>query len=196
MKLYHSPGASSLAIRIALAESGLPFTSILVDQATKLAADGSTMLEIDPLGLVPALVTEGEALTGSVAILYYIESTTSSLHSATACNRALMIEALSFIATEIHKSYRLLTSTHLSATAKQVARESLDERFEALGERLRDRPFVLGGSYSVADAYLFATLLWARSPFGFDLPEPLSAYFARDRQRPSVRQALAYEGLR
>ena len=47
---------------------------------------------------------------------------------------------------------------------------------------------------SVADAYLYVMLRWARM-LELDVPEPLPAFAERMEARPAVRLALQHEGL-
>src|SRR5690242_15691269 len=72
LKLYHSPGACSLAPHILLEELGLPYELELVSipaGKTKTAE----YLAINPKGRVPALVTEeGEVLTEVPAVSWYL----------------------------------------------------------------------------------------------------------------------------
>jgi maleylacetoacetate isomerase len=66
----------SYRVRIALNLKGIAWT----DQAVHLVRDGGEQnspefREINPLGLVPALIHEGQAMTQSIAILEYIDET-------------------------------------------------------------------------------------------------------------------------
>ena len=62
-----------------------------------------------------------------------------------------------------------------------------------LAERLKD-DYLLGPGFSVADAYLFVMLMWARKN-GLSLPNPLLAYVERIKARPAVRRSLEEEKL-
>ena len=69
-------------------------------------------------------------------------------------------------------------------------------RFDYVANQLEGKQFLLGDTFSVADAYLFVVLSWA--PYvGVDLsPWPgLAAYSARITGRPAVQAALRAEGL-
>jgi glutathione S-transferase len=77
---------------------------------------------------------------------------------------------------------------------KDNAGKALAKGFASLNDQMGEQPFLLGGAMSIADPYLFWTLL-AASRFGIAVPERLRAFFNRMRQEPSVIQALAEEGL-
>jgi glutathione S-transferase len=59
---------------------------------------------------------------------------------------------------------------------------------------LAGKQFLLGDTFSVADAYLFVMLTWAHH-LKITLPPNLAAFFARVAGRPKVHQAMKEEGL-
>lgn len=195
MKLYYSPGSSSLAVHIALIETELEFELIRVDRKTKLTSDGEDYYEINSTGFVPALDVDSVILTENVAILYYIGTTTNSVYSSTAINRSHLIETLAFIASELHKSFKPMLAPDGRADTKEAAKETLRSRYGIMDGRLGDNEFILGNKFSVADCYLFVTIFWARNFAKIDLPKRLSDYFDRIERRPAVRHALKAEGL-
>lgn len=79
---------------------------------------------------------------------------------------------------------------------KLVARETLGRRIDLVARRLETSSYLMGERFTVADAYLFTVLGWARV-VKFDLsPWPvLAAYRERVAVRPAVKAALLAEGL-
>jgi len=71
----------------------------------------------------------------------------------------------------------------------------LATRFSELDSVLAERDY-LTGQFSVADAYAFTVLSWARM-LSIDLSAypHLGAYLARVAARPKVREAMVAEGL-
>jgi glutathione S-transferase len=65
-----------------------------------------------------------------------------------------------------------------------------------LQDTLNDRGFLMGESFTVADAYLFVMLTWC-DPHDIDvaLYPNLADYRNRIQQRPAVQAAMAAEGL-
>jgi hypothetical protein len=60
MRLFYSPGTSSLFPHIVLHEAGLAFEGIRVDEHTKIMANGEDYRTINPLGFVPALQLDAQ----------------------------------------------------------------------------------------------------------------------------------------
>jgi glutathione S-transferase len=99
---------------------------------------------------------------------------------------------LAYLATELHKPFvRHFFPT--SAAEKKVAAETIGRRLGFVSERLQD-DYLFGREASVADAYLYVMLRWARMS-GLSVPEPLPAFYDRMEARPAVRLALQHEGL-
>lgn len=201
MKLYYSPGSCALAAHIALCESGLPYQLDKYNMRTRTTEDGSDYLAINPNGYVPALQLdeEDEILTEVTAILLYIADQVPQLGLVPKpgeLSRYRAIKWLSFIATEVHKSYSPLFNPVAVPEWKAAALDKVKLRYGYVEEQLKRRPYLLGENFSIADAYLFVTTTWAK-PVGLDLsPWPhLQAYSEKIAQRPSVIKALREEGL-
>lgn len=107
MKLYYAPGACSLADHIALHEAGLSFDHEKVDLKTKRTESGVDFSTINPKGYVPALTLDsGETLSENIAILDWIAHQDSELAPSGPMGHTHLLEALAFISTEIHKSFK------------------------------------------------------------------------------------------
>lgn len=199
MDLYFAPLSCSLATRIALYESDQAATFNQVTLSTKQLADGSDYIAINPKGQVPAFRTdEGYILTEGPAILQYVadRAPESGLApKAGTIERVRLQQWLNYIATEVHKAvFYLLFNPFAPPEAKDFARSSLPARYALLSKHLEDKAFLVGDSFTVADAYLVTTLNWA-DPAGIDLKQwpVLDAYRARLLARPAVGRATAEE---
>jgi glutathione S-transferase len=193
MKLYFAPGACSLADHIAMHEAGLKFDHVKVDLKTKQTEDGRKFDDINPKSYVPVLeLDNGEKLTENIAILSWIAQKAPSLAPSGDEAQFRLLEMLAFISTEIHKQFGRLfrPSSDAEGTA---AREKITQRLSLI-EKMMKGDYLFGDSMSVADAYLFTTLTWAKK-MNIDLPGKLNAYFDRVRERPAVKSAFEHEGL-
>lgn len=200
MKLYFAPGACSLSPHIALLEAGLPFKTEQVDLPSKKTKSGKDYLEINPKGQVPVLeLDNGERLTEGPAIVQYIadQAPRSGLSPANGTmDRYRLQEWLNHITSELHKSYGPLFRPNTPEEYKTISKENIAKRLDALDRQLADRKFLMGDTFTVADAYLYTVVRWS-SRVGIDLGRwpNLKAYMARVEARPKVQEALRAEGL-
>lgn len=200
MKLYYSPGTCSLSPHIALRAAGLPFDMVKVDLATRKTADGSDYTAVNPKGYVPTLqLDDGSMLTEGAAIVQYIADRAPASKLAPAANtmeRYRLVEWVNFLASEIHKGFSPLFNSKLSEETKTIAREALARRFDYLSTQLRDKPYLMGDTFTVADGYLFTVLGWSRMT-NVDLSKwpVLTAYVERIAKLSAVREAMKAEGL-
>jgi glutathione S-transferase len=196
MKLYFSPGACSLHPHITIRETGVPIELVRVDTRSHKTQDGSDYYAVNPKGYVPALqLDDGTILTEGAVIDQYIadlKPESGMIPAAGTLARYRVQEWLNFIASEIHKVFSPLFGG--SDEAKEQARARLAKRFDLIAKTLQSQPYLMGDTFTVADAYLFNMLTW--TPFtGIDLAKwpPLQAFFARVQERPAVKAALAAE---
>jgi glutathione S-transferase len=200
MKLYYSPGACSLSPHIALREAGLNFELVQVDMATKKTASGLNYLEINPAGYVPCLqLDDGRTLTEGPAILQYVADRAPGKLLAPAngsFERYHLQQWLNFISAELHKSFSPLFNPGASEDWKNAVRQTIAARLGVVATRLKDAPYLLGDSLSVADIDLFVVLSWG-AYVNLDLsPWPvLQAFMGRVGGREAVQAALRAEGL-
>lgn len=201
MKLYFSPGACSLAPHITLLEAGLPFTAVKVDMRTRQTSDGQDFTAINPKGYVPALALDnGEVLSEGQAILQYLADQKPEAQLAPppgTMPHYRLLEWLSFISSELHKSFGPLLTPGAAEEVKAVARNRLGPRLTVVANHLASRQYLVGEHFTVADAYLYTVLTWSRLA-GIDLSSwpVLAAYRERVQQRPAVQAARLAEGLK
>lgn len=191
MRLYFAPGACSLADHIALLEVGATFEPEAVDMRAKRTASGEDFHTINPKGYVPALMLDDcEILTENIAVLDWISEQYPQLRRNGTLSRTRQLEMLTYISTEIHRSFKPMWHAGTEAE-KQKARETIASLFEyAAGRMIGD--FLFGDELTVADCYLFVMLRWAEK-FGVTVPNALLRLQWRMEQRPSVQAALARE---
>ena len=199
MKLYFAPMSCSLATRITLYETGQDATFHQVVLSTKKTIDGEDYLAVNPKGQVPALKTDnGDVLTEGPAVLQYVADgapDSGMAPPAGTMERTRLHQWLNYISSEIHKSvFYMLFNPTIPPAMKDYARGSIAAKYDFLSAHLSDNDYLVGGRFTVADAYLVTTFGWTQ-PAGIDLsPWPiLTAYRDRIMARPAVRRAFADE---
>lgn len=200
MKLYYSQGACSLAPHIVMHEAGLAFEAISAPTKTHQLPDGTDFYTINPLGYVPFLVLQdGRSLHETPAIVQYLADLVPEKHLAPAngsFERYQLQQWLTFIGTELHKHFSPLFNPAAPLEGKEQAKQTLAKRLAWVDGELAGKDYLLGTTFSVADAYLFTVTNWARL-VKVDLSTfaNLLAYRARVGERPGVQAAMRAEGL-
>ena len=200
MKLYYSPGACSLSTHIALHEAGIDFTPVLASTKTHKLDDGTDYYGINPKGYVPLLeLDDGQRLTECQAILQYIGDRVPDKKLVApwgSMERYRQIEWLSFIGSELHKGFGMFFNPAMPEDFKAPTRTRLAGRLQWVNQQLEGRPYLMGDSFSVADAYLFTVVNWNKY-VGADAAglNHLDAFMARVAARPAVQRAMQAEGL-
>jgi len=200
MKLYYSPGACSLAPHIVLNELAQPYELEKVDLAAKKTETGADFTAVNGKGQVPTLdLGKGEVLTEVATILQYLadKAQTAWLFPAFgSMDRYRAMETLNFVASDLHKGLGSLFNPAMPEEGKKAIIARVQRSLGWLDKQLASKPYLLGDSYSVADAYAFTVLGWTKfvnvdlSPYAH-----IVAYLDRVGQRPAVQAALKKEGL-
>jgi glutathione S-transferase len=200
MKLYYSPGACSLSPHIVLREAGLAFEPVLASTKSHKLQDGTDYYGINPLGYVPMLeLDDGTRLREGPAIVQYIADQVPNKNLAPANGtlpRYRLQEWLTFIGTEIHKTFSPLFNPATPEEAKGMFRDKVLSRFEFVDKQLEGKQYLMGDQFTVADAYLFVVTMWTK-PMNIDISrfKNLTAHNARVAARPAVQEALKAEKL-
>ena len=200
MKLYYSPGACSLSPHIVLRESGLPFELVPADLKSHQLKDGSDFYGVSPKGYVPLLeLDNGERLSEGPAIVQYIADLVPGKSLAPANGtmaRYRQQEWLNFITSELHKGIGTLFNPALPEDYKPAVKERALGRLKWVNEQLEGKQYLMGDSFSVADAYLFTVANWTKF-VDIDISglANLGAFMGRMAARPAVQEALKAEGL-
>ncbi len=202
------PGACSLSPHIIANELGLDMTLVAIDHKTHTTADGLDFLKLSPFGYVPLLeLHDGTLLREGPAILQYLADLKPESRLAPAngtMDRYRLQEWLSFLNSEIHKGFIPLLYARLAGTyGVQTAKPKLERRYAWLNEQLAGKDYLMGDTYTVADAYLYSLTQWGQASWlesvykadiHFDGLENLKAWYERMRARPAVRTSLDREG--
>lgn len=193
MKLYFANGACSLAAHISLLEAGVAHETERVDLGTKKTATGADFMKINPKGYVPTLQLDKGVLTENVAVLQYIADLKPAAGLAPAKDsfeRYRLQEWLAYISTEVHKSFKPFFTPGASEDEKSRGAAKLGQRLDYIEQRLNDGQFLMGGQFTVADAYLYTLFGWLPR-VGVDAGKwpKIQRYHQRIGERSAVQQA-------
>jgi glutathione S-transferase len=183
LTFYFAPGASSMAVHIALHEAGAAFEPRPVSLA-KHETRTPDYLALNPDGKVPLLLIDGRPLTEVAGILFYLARAfpdAGLLPQGDIEAEAQAVSWMSFIASTIHP-------------ARRQGMEHARLMWRVAEQRLGHPDWVLG-RYSIADIHLFR-LYWrfgrVAHPDPGTLPN-LEAHYARMMQRPAVQRTIEIE---
>ena len=183
LTLYFAPGASSMAVHIALHEIGTAFEGkpMSFRQNDMRAPE---FLALNPEGKVPTLLVDGNALTEVAAILFYLAKRfpeAALLPKDDLEAEAQVVSWMSFIAATVHP-------------ARRQGLEHAKTIYKLADERLGASEWAVG-SYSIADIHLFR-LYWrffnSLKPEAGMFPN-LDAHYARMMARPAVQKTIEIE---
>ena len=200
MKLYFSPGSCSLSPHIVLREAGLKFDLEQVNNQEKKTKSGVDYWSVNGKGQVPVLeLDNGERLTEGAVIVQYLadqKPDAKLLPPAGTMERVRVQEWLNFVASELHKVYAPIFRPTTPDAFKDISRETLGKRLAWLDKQLTGKQFLMGDTFTVADAYLFTVLRWSdRIKLDLSPYKNVTAYMERVQARPKVQEAMKAEGL-
>ncbi len=211
--LHYAPDNASLIIRIILEELQLPYTAVLVDRS-KDEQNSQSYLALNPAGLIPVCIIDGEAITETAAIAMTIgeRSASSLVLSPDHPQRAQFLRWLFFVANTIHSDLRQVfyANKYVGDNAaaqvefRQCARERLAGNLTILETQYKTAAtgYLFGDDPCVIDIYLALCLRWLqlypsaeRGTFTLTAYPSISKMFAVLQRRPAVIKACASEGI-
>lgn len=209
-QLHYFPGNASMAPHILLEEIGAPFELVLVDR-NKSAHKSSAYLQLNPNGLIPTYVDGPLVLYESAAICLHLSDAAPGarlLPSVGTAGRAHGYKWLIWMTNTLQPA--LLSyfyperwmnqgNTDGAAELKAHAQERVGVLLDQLdGELARHGgDWLLGGSFSLVDAYGLMLCRWTRNFSAAPARERvhLGAHMRRVLARPAVQRVFATEQL-
>jgi glutathione S-transferase len=203
--LYYSPGTAALVVHWLLIELEVPHTLHKLDLDAgehKQAA----YLAINPAGVVPTLMIDGQPITEAAAIVMHL----ADVHTARGLApppgtpaRAAYYQWMLFCANTLQPAYRAwfyptepAGEPHVDAVKAQ-ARARIEAAWAQVGAHLAAHgPHLLGDKLTAADFMLTMLMRWSRN-----MPRPAHTWPAIGRlaaamkARPSFKDLYAREGL-
>lgn len=201
--LYYSPGTASMVVHLALLEIGAPHELKLVDFDANAQRDPA-YLKLNPRGVVPTLVVDGQPLSESAALLMLLAERHPEASLAPPMGspeRAAWYQWIVYLSNTLMSAYRLwFYPQELDDTP--AVRAPIQRKIEAVWDLLDAQlaahgPYLLGERFSGADLLLTMLMRWSRN-----MPRPATGWPAlrqladRVRARPSWQRLYEIEGLR
>jgi glutathione S-transferase len=163
VRLYYLSGSCALGPHIALEYSGLQYEAVRIERGRQT---DPSYLAINPLGRVPALVTEAHgAITESPVILTYIADIAPGLGLLPANGARERYEALrwmAYISTTVHpalgrlwRAARFCDDSSCEQAIERAAANQLAEDFAFIERHMANREWIVGDRITVADFHLF-----------------------------------------
>lgn len=196
---YCAPMSSASPIHWVLEELGVPYEKVVLDLSAGTQKKPE-FLAINPNGKVPALVDDGTPLFESLAILIHLGETYGVDKGLwPAAGTAARKEALSWAAWSVvslggttvryvrNTSDRFPVETHNALQAEQCLTE-FQGLLGILDQRLSSRPFVLGETFSLVDAFAASLIGFLHHHVGVGIADHahVGAWLAKAMQRPAA----------
>lgn len=200
MKLYYKPGACSLASHMVLEEIGVDFKLDKVDTDAGTTENGDDYRAVNAKGYVPSLRLESDdVLTEGPSILQFLADNHPGVElnaKPGSVERAKVTEYLNYVGSELHHAFSPLFSANASEDEKNSAKETVAEKLNYVTTLLKDKDYLLGQRFTIADAYLSVVCNWSNF-VGIDLSNwpTVRDYVGRVLSRPAAQRALKSEGL-
>jgi glutathione S-transferase len=203
LKLYYSPGTSSMASHITLEEAGAAYETqpTLVNKGEQ---QSEAYLKINPRGKVPALQLEdGQVLTENTAIVSYVAKKFpgANLWPCDPMTEARAISTMAWFSTTVHPAFahfvrpeRFTADAAGADKVKEQGKKTFWGCLQEIDQMLVGKEWVLGSQFTVCDPFALVYFGWGLRA---ELPmKDLKNYSAlKDRllKRPAVRKILERE---
>jgi glutathione S-transferase len=201
--LYYTANTCSLASHIALEDASAEYTTHRIDFGST-EQQSPEYLKINPKARVPAMVTPRGILTETPAMLAFVAQSFPEAGLAPLDDPFAFAEVQSFnsyLCSTLHinhahrmRSHRWASEESSFADMRRKVPETVGACFEMIEAGMLKGPWVMGETYSIADAYLFTVAQWLEGD-GVDLNRIPRVIEHRERmsERPAVRKVIAAE---
>lgn len=202
LKLYYLPGACSLVPHIALEWAKADFEAV---EAAREQLKTPEFLALNPQGSVPVLQEGGWSLSQNTAIVSYINDRypeAKVFGKGDARAQAKARQWLAFANADLHPAFgsvfnpnKFIEGEGEAAQIRARAMLKITELYGFVEAELAGKDY-LTGELTIADAYVYVTLRWAKM-LNIDLGAlpRLEAYYQRIEADEGVQKALRTQGL-
>ena len=195
LRLYWRPGTASMAPHAALAEIGVAYELVRIEQDA--AQTDPEYLALNPLGVVPTLVDGVVVVPESAAILLYLADRFPAAHLAPG-ERAQFYRWLVFLTNTLQTSFIrfFYPERYGPEGVGDLAAAEAQRHFDLLERELEGREWLTGEHRTAVDLFLFMLTRWGRrlEPAAWTRPN-IRAHFLRTLALPGVRRMVEEQGL-
>jgi glutathione S-transferase len=201
MKLYIADATCSEAVQLVINELGLDVELIHFNVFNKSLSSGGDFNHVNKLLYVPVLELDTpnkDRLTETATILSYLADQFDTDEAVAPARgtfeRTKLDQMLVFTASEIAQKHIPLMRKLLTEEGVAFTRAKLVSAYTYLDTLLADgRQYIMGDKFTIADAYIWATMWHPRSGAEITHLKNLFAYIARIDARASAQKALRDE---
>ena len=198
--LFGSGQSRSFRALWALEESGLEYEyrHVVIGSPKQNGSQSEQYKQLNFQGKVPSIKHGDSVINESSAILNYIATLSSDINliPTDLASRAYYDEVCSFVISDLEQPLWTY-GKHTFAIPKElrvsdvlpVTHWEFNKSLKALNNYVKDKEFVVGSHFTMADILICHTLNWAEA-FKFEVPDNLLAYKERMYARPACLKAL------
>ena len=189
---YTNPMSRGQIARWMLEEVGADYTEHLLDYRTSMKAPD--YLAINPMGKVPAIVHDGQAVTEGAAICAYLADVFPAAGLAPQPDeRAAYHRWMFFAAGPMEQGITAQALGWKPTTDQQrtAGFGSYDRMVDVVEARLEESPYFAGDRFTAADVYAGSQVDWGLLFKTLPSRPAFEGYAARLRERPAYRKAKA-----
>ncbi|MEM9605509.1 MAG: glutathione S-transferase family protein [Pseudomonadota bacterium] len=168
-RLLGSPDSANLVVRMLLHELDAPFETVWLDRA-KREHKQADYLALNPQGLIPVLVDNGQPIFETAAILLHLCDAHAAMAPPSGVARARFLQWLVYLSNTLHADLRACFNADDyvdGAVAEAALLDGMRRRFtghlqliEAELASTPEGPWFLGDALSALDVYLAALCRW------------------------------------
>jgi len=203
--LYYSPSTAALVVHWLLIELDIPHELHALDFEQR-EQQSAQYLALNPAGVVPTLVLDGQVLTEAAAIVMHLADRHPAAGLAPApgsAERGEYYRWMFWCANTLQPAYRAWFYPGEPAgpgneqASQARARAVIESAWERVAAHLQSHgPYLLGARPSAADFMLTMLMRWSRNmPWPSDEWPVLREYARRMKDRPAFVETYRREGL-
>lgn len=203
LRLFHSPGSCSTAAHVLLEESGLPFSTEVINVMQGFPAE---FLHLNPKGRIPFLHMDGETITEMPAIMTAIAQLVPDKKFLGSTNLDIVrsYEWFNFLAGDLHaqgyftffRPHYFIDDETVYEEIREKGRGKIERCYTIIEEKLKD-VHAVGNAFSAVDAYLLPFYRWGTAnEFAMEVKYPKYTKLVENLARmESVRAVCEAEGI-